>query len=367
MRVTLLTNTPTPYRAPLYTLVGKLLHERGDRFTVVYGAEREPRNQWPENRAAIGDVDAVFVARNPLVIRGRATYADPRVVKILHSIRPDVVVIGGYAPWTYWAAAWCRTRRTPYLLWSAETMHTARFHERPALRRRPLWAGATAFLAYGPSAAEYLESIASVDPAHITVLGNGIDVSSFAKAADAVRPNRERIRARLGLQGTTVLCVGAKNLSLVFEAAKQLAPPATVLIAGATISNGNDEHPFVRPVGRIPRSEMVDLYVAADCLVHVPPVDFWPHAINEALAANLPVVASKFTGVPDELLSWPGSSLVDLDPASIAVAVAEAAQVGAFRPGGSDPARRRLEYWGIEGMAERFVAAADAARMANRS
>ncbi|MFN2629784.1 MAG: glycosyltransferase family 4 protein, partial [Gaiellaceae bacterium] len=203
MRLTLVTNVPTPYRTPLYELVADGLRARGDRFTVLFGAEHEARNQW-KGAAPTGDVESVFVRRTPAVIAGRTTYVTPRVVGALRQTQPDAVIVSGYAPWTYWVVAWCRLRRVPYLIWSAETLRTAEIHRPLSLRRRPLWAGASGFLAYGPAAQEYLCAVGRVDVARITVVGNGIDIDAFAGRADAARPCREQIRDELGFEMATI-------------------------------------------------------------------------------------------------------------------------------------------------------------------
>jgi teichuronic acid biosynthesis glycosyltransferase TuaC len=366
LRVTLLTNTPTPYRAPLYTLVSRLLAERGDHFTVVFGAEREPRSQWPDGQVDIGDVAAVFLARTPLTIRGHATYIDPRVVRILHATKPDLVVFGGYAPWTYAIAAWSRINRIPYLIWNAETVLSAALSKRAGWLRKPLWAGATGYLAYGPAAAQYLAKVGAVEPSRIAVIGNGIDVEAYVNRIDAARSSREHIREHNALRGSTVLCVGAKNLELVVKACRRLPEPVTVAVVGRSLPDDNGTHPIVRSLGRVTPNEMVDLYVAADCLAHLSTLDRWPHAINEALAAGMPVVASKLTGIPDSLLDGPGCQFVDLDAEDVAQALAEALHVAA------SPSEERVEAvrgplrpWGVDAMAGRLLAAFDSA-IANR-
>jgi glycosyltransferase involved in cell wall biosynthesis len=360
VRLTLVTNIPTPYRAPLYTLVADRLRARGGRFTVVFGAEHEARSQWAKGRAPTGDVDAVFVRPTPAVIAGRATYVTPRVVGALWQTRPDVVIVGGYAPWTYWVAGWCRLRRVPYLIWSAETLRTAEIRRPLSFRRRPLWAGASGFLAYGPAAREYLLAAGRVNGARITVLGNGIDIDAFSKRTDAARLHRQQIRAELGFDMATILCVGGKNLQLVEQVARRLRTAATIVVVGRDAPSGVERSPFVRQLGHLSPSEMPDIYVAADCLIHVPEFDYWPHAINEALAAGLPVVASRFTGVPDDILSGPGCRIVALDPDAVANAIVEAVQVVAsWDERLIEEIRNRLRPWGVDAMAWRIIAAAD--------
>src|SRR4051794_756327 len=151
MRAILVTNIPTPYRAPLYAAIHRHLAERGGGFTVIYGGWTEPGRQWPDDRPPTGGVPSVFLRRGQARLLGRTTYVNPGVVRTLRRTRPDVVVMAGYAPWTYAIALWCRGAGIPYVLWSGETADRARTQggERRG-RRRPLWAGASGYIAYGP-------------------------------------------------------------------------------------------------------------------------------------------------------------------------------------------------------------------------
>jgi glycosyltransferase involved in cell wall biosynthesis len=102
---------------------------------------------------------------------------------------------------------------------------------------------------------------------------------------------------------------------------------------------------------------MPSVYAVSDCLAHLPEWDRWPHAINEALSAGLPVVATRFCGVPDEILTGPGSALVDkLSAKSLGGALRTALDVGVAI---GDRVRTehlaRLQPWSASAMASRLV------------
>jgi glycosyltransferase involved in cell wall biosynthesis len=366
VRLTIVTNVPAPYRIPLYERIDDLLRDRGGKLTVIYGARNLPARksayatrgrQWEGGELPTGRVDSLFLADRPLTIAGRETYADPRVVRRLAAARPDVVIAGGFAPWIFFVAGWCVARRRPYLIWSGETVATARRHSYGSARRIPLCRAASGFVAYGPAAAEYLRSLGAGEPV-TTVVGNGIDIGAFARAAEAARAERRALRRRFGLQGQVILSVGGKNVDLVVEAARSL-PDTTVAVAGveppAPLPDG------VVALGRLRRGEMPGVYVAADCVAH-PVIDRWPHAINEALAAGTPVVASPDTGVPDEMLTGPGCEIVRWDPTALSAAFARSLAVSReTSPAIREAIRKPLERWDVGRMAERFVEAAGAA------
>lgn len=356
MRLTVVTNIPTPYRAPLYDELHRRLSERGGGLTVVYGARSERRSQWAEGETPVGVAPSIFLNRRPLGFGRRSTYANPLVVRALRRSRPDVAVLGGYAPWLYAAALWCRAAGVPYLVWSAETVHSAGGPGARAARRRPLWQGAAGYLAYGPAAAEYLRS-ARLDADAIEVVGNGIDVDGFANRAEAARARRKEIREELGLGGRVILSVGGKNLGAVLAAVEEMAEPTQVAVVGGRATEPG--HPALVDLGVRPSADMPGVYVAADCVAHPAAVDLWPHAINEALAAGVPVVASPFTGVPDSVLAGPGCAVVEPEPSALAAAFERALHLA---PSGTaelrEEIRRPLRPYGVDRMAERILAAA---------
>jgi glycosyltransferase involved in cell wall biosynthesis len=354
MRLAIVTNIPTHYREPLYARIAQLAQREGGVAHVIYAASRDSGQRWPQESGQ-SEVAATYLRESVLRLRERAILADPRVIAALERVRPTVIVVGAYAPWTYLVSAWARIRRVPVLIWSAETIPTARLHGSRRLRRWPLIRNASGFLAYGPAAADYLRA-SGVTSREITVVGNGIDVDAFADRVEAVRGERDRIRESFSLYGPTALCVGAKGVDIAVPAAIQAL--AHLAIAGPPIDLSS---PAVTHLGMHPPSEMPRLYVAADCLIHTPAADYWPHAINEALAAGLPVVASPTTGVPSDILEGPGCAVVPRDVAAVAEAVVMAIQQNHVASADVREAiRAPLRPWAVESMAERFVAAAKA-------
>lgn len=360
MNVTLVTNIPTPYRAPLYSRVDDRLRERGGRLTVIYGAPSQSDRQW-SGAAPTGTARSFLLRRGQVVVGGRSTYVNPGVVRVVARSEPDVVVLSGYAPWSYAVVVWCRLRAVPLVLWSGETHSSARARGQHAWPRVPILRGTDAFLAYGPPAGEYLMSLGA-PPASITVLGNGIDVDGFATAVDAARAAPPPTHLD-GLGHGVVLSVGGKGVELVAEAARLVDPPPPVVVAGRDV-----DLPGVVGLGRRSPGEMPAIYAAARCVVHLPPYDQWPHAINEALAAGLPVVAAPDNGLPDDVFTGPGSALVEREPHQVAAAIRRALAVAEdTSPERREATRAPLRRWGVPAMAKRFVAVAEAVSRRRRA
>lgn len=152
-----------------------------------------------------------------------------------------------------------------------------------------------------------------VDPKRVRLIRNGIDLSPFER--DGVR--RENARRELGVEASSFLMVAVGNLhtykghgDLMEACAKadgRLPRGWRLLIAGRDESgnlarfealvarHGLGEH--VAFLG--PRNDIATLLLAADVFVHPSHHEGLPNAVIEAMAASLPVVATKVGGLPE--------------------------------------------------------------------
>lgn len=181
----------------------------------------------------------------------------------------------------------------------------------------------------------------------LTVIPNGVDI-------DAFRPNparRAAARARLGLPTTAPVMVAAtrleaeKGVQVALDALVQVrsaAPQARLVIAGdgghaerlrrrATDLGLGDAATFL---GFVPHADLPEVLAAGDVFV-MPSLchEAFPVSILEALAAGLPVVASRVGGVPAAITPGATGYLVPPGDAS--------ALASALLPLLADPARRR--------------------------
>ena len=360
MRITIVTNIPTAYRAPLFDSIHELLKPDGN-LTVIFGGHWEKSRQWTDSVVTEPDWEAVFAKNSQINIGKRPIYANPQIAGTVARTKPDVVIIGGYAPWTYAVMAWCLVKRVPYLIWSGETLRSAAATKPARWRRLPLARYAAGALAYGPDAADYLRNLGFIDT-NTTVVGNGIDIESFRARVEQARTSPTGLANRLGFAGRrVVLAVGAKNTEPVIGIADRLDGDVQLVIAGTETGVGVEGHALY--TGRLNPELMPELYASATCVVHPTELDRWPHAINEALSAGVPVVASPHTAMPEATLTGPGCSIVDpADPEALLAALNSAVQVGAtadekIREAIRDP----LRDWDVPKMAELVVKAVEQA------
>lgn len=148
----------------------------------------------------------------------------------------------------------------------------------------------------------YVADALRVDGAPGRVVPMAIDVAPIAAATTAAA--RIQARARLGLEGFVVAFVGRlihdKGADRAIDA---LPAKATLVVAG----DGPERAALrrraagkqVRFVGHVAGADKLALFAAADALVIPSRVDGAPTVALEALAAGLPIVASRAGGLPE--------------------------------------------------------------------
>ena len=168
-----------------------------------------------------------------------------------------------------------------------------------------------------------------IDPTHVLMLRNGVDLSLF-------RPvERATAKQIAGFIRPTLLAVGnlvsLKRHVAIVEALSELSefdlaivgdgPERSRIEARARQLGVADR---VHVLGRLPQEELPVLYSAADCLVHPSEREGWPNVLLESMACGTPVVVSNFGGVSD-IVSAPeaGRILVQPTPACIAQTIRE--------------------------------------------
>ncbi len=165
-----------------------------------------------------------------------------------------------------------------------------------------------------------------MDAGKIRVHYTGLDKARF-------RP-RERIaeKAKLGIDGALILCVGAliprKRQELLIEALPQL-PAATLMLAGQGPSEG-DYHALasrigvadrVRFMGSVAHDELPALFAAADVMALVSDSEGLANAWVEALACGTPIVASKVGGAGELVQSADAGRLVERELNDVVAAI----------------------------------------------
>jgi glycosyltransferase involved in cell wall biosynthesis len=173
-----------------------------------------------------------------------------------------------------------------------------------------------------------------VDPAHVVVIPNGIEVERFARVP------RETARARVGLapEGPVVVCVSRlsheKGIDVLIDAVSHMTMrSARVVIVGdgpeeASLKTRAREAGVGERVvfaGARPHDEIPLWIAAGDVGVLSSRKEGYPNALVEYLACGRPAVAAAVGGVPEILTSRELGIMVEPgDPRALASALDEA-------------------------------------------
>lgn len=167
-----------------------------------------------------------------------------------------------------------------------------------------------------------------MDEAKIAVHYTGLDPSRFALR------NRESEKAKLGVSGPLILCVGAliplKGQALLIEALAAL-PGATLLLAGHGPAQSDYQALAerlgvagrVRFLGNVPHDDIPRLMAAADVMALVSEREGLANAWVEALACGTPVVASDVGGIRELIKTPEAGRIVERTPEAIAAAITD--------------------------------------------
>ena len=177
-----------------------------------------------------------------------------------------------------------------------------------------------------------------VPPEKIEVIHNAVDGGEFKPSEEA----RRLIRNQLGLAENdyTLLFVGSgfrrKGLAYAIQAVDRV-PSARLIVAGEGRAH---PHPRVLMLGR--RTDVAQLYAAADAFIFPTLYDPFPNATLEAMAAGLPIIVSRIAGT-SELID--GDSIVVEEPWNIdelAAAVKRLEDPAVRKPMGEAARRKAL-------------------------
>ncbi len=308
-RLSLLTEIPAPFRIPLFNA---LAAEPDTELEVLFLASTDPKRPYPLYANEFRFKWRILRGRE-LKRRGRWIVLNRGVVRALARWRPALIVIGGWNQPAFWIAAFYgRLTHTPLVAWVESTARDERSQGRGIeLLKRVLTRSCRAFLVPGNASAEYLVLL-GVDPARIAHAPNAVDIHIFGDAVRKARGERDRVRAKLGLDRCTFLYVGRldpeKGVDVLLEAARSVDADFVIVGAGSESERLKGlAPPNVRFVGRLERDDLVPWYAAADAFVLPSFSDQWGMVLNEAATAGLPLVSTDAPGAAHDLIEDGGN------------------------------------------------------------
>jgi len=308
LRVALLTNFVPPYRSPLF----RILTERFGAFRIFVSTRMEPNRHWESDTDGL-DIEILRGLTLNRTERHPHRFSNPVFVHLplsagfqLRKMQPDVVVSSQLGLASLMAAAYCLFHRESALvLWLtlSEVSELGRGWFRGLVRRR-LLARAQAVMVNGESGARYARSLGTAKE-KIFRIYQAVDNAAFADVRE--RPQRA---------GRQLLFVGSieprKGLTPFLGHLSHWAnnhPSRSVELRVAGSGEGLDEggrdfpvNLVVREIGETPYARMPSIYADASLLVFPTLADEWGLVVNEAFAAGVPVLGSRYSQAVEELV-----------------------------------------------------------------
>jgi glycosyltransferase involved in cell wall biosynthesis len=312
------TNIATPYRAPLWAELGRLIP-----LTVALLAEDEHNRQW---RVDLEDTTyrVLRCHARPVFRTDDTTFYAPSVV-LLRALRrrPRAVVLDGWESPAYLAAmALCRALRIPVFASYRSTGLTHRFRGGPVAATRSWFMRSADGVLTAGTASTAAVTAMGVPRARVGEGFNTVDVQRFGAALDVEASSRD---------GHHFLYVGMliprKNVDGLLAAFAAMRGPADLL---TIVGTGPEETVLRRQVadlglggrvrfrGHLDGRDLVEAYAQAQTFVLASHTEVWGLVVNEALAAGLHAVVSSTAGVAPEIDGMPGVFVAKPHPEDLA-------------------------------------------------
>ena len=270
----------------------------------------------------------------------------------LTELHPVCVIAAGFGPNALVTARWCHKAGVPRVIFSGDWLgqKTAIGPLRTTMRRW-LVRGASAFIAYGTAAAEYLVTLGATS-ANVFRAFNTVDLEKISAEAHDASTRRCELAAKYRLADKNLLFVGSlverKGLRELVSAALTVQPtgvdwalhlvgdgPLRQELEAKVASEGSEAN--FRFHGLRTESEVADLLGTADSLLLPAKREAWGLVINEAMACGVPVITSPWAGATRDLIEdgYTGYVVEPTDTLSLAEVMArvirgdaQCAQVG---------------------------------------
>ena len=366
-------NIPAPYMVERFNAVAR----RGNiDLEAWFGARTEPDRSW-----TIDESTWEFPHRYlPRVGVGSRQLSLPSPV--LSARRPDLLV-SLYATPSFMVGlrlAWWRGWRTA--LWVEVTFDSwiRRRAWKEALKRA-IFNRVDGIITAGQDGRAFAMRY-GVPSERVHIARHVVDTDYFASESAAWRPERERIRAELGVSGVVFVYVGrlwwVKGVRPLMAAyasmAKGPSHDTSLLLVGdgpeeASIAQMRDlEGLPVKLAGFRQRADLPRLYAAGDVFVFPSLGDTYGLVIDEAMAAGLPVISTTAVGeIGERVVDGVNGYLVPPDdPAALAVAMRRLATDPALRSKMGARSAEMIAPYTPDSWAEAFEEAVEATLSSRR-
>lgn len=290
--------------------IAKELTERGhDVYIITKYSKGLPTRQSKEGFTIIR------TPRWRIPILGTLVYCFLACFKLRH-IKPDLIHEQGFGI----LGLFCKMfTRTSYIIWGQGLRFAEGFTYRERLMAKIILSKASAIIALTQDMKNRMQGICSKN---IIVFPNGVDVTRFERISP------EKVRQKLGIDEKckTVLFVGnlrpIKGVEYLIEAMTRVVqeyPETRLVVVGVDFQDGRLQRlaqeknlqERITFTGFIPPDKIPEYMVAADVFVLPSLSEGFPTVLLEAMAAGLPIVATKVGGLSEIVTEGENGFLVE--------------------------------------------------------
>lgn len=298
-RILLISNVPQTYRIPLFNEIDRQLKARGMELMVVFAADGYKRRK---SRIDFSEMKFRYEILKSLKLNfgniEKTMFTYGGTGRVISQFRPDKIIVLGYSLATIKIFLRSFFRKTDYVIWSGAVVLAGNHYSwSRQLIRKQLVRRASAFIAYGSKAKEYLISLgAPRDKVHIGI--NTVDTDFFSQETAKLR----NVPAQKHLLYVGYL-VPRKNVGRVLEIIEQLSRTRKDFVLD--ILGDGSERPMLEKMvadknlgqqvsfhGFRQRNELPGYFAQSSCFLFQTDFDVWGLVLNEAMAAGLPVLSS---------------------------------------------------------------------------
>jgi len=327
-KVLLITNIPTPYRVPLFNVMSQMFSRVGFTLNVVFCAKGYKGRKW-ENPLRSADFEYYILKSLKIRLREDYIFLPLNLLSLLLRERPSVVISGGFSFQTIIVYLFDLITKTPYIVWSGEIPREKRNIPFPrCIIRKILAKKASAFIAYGTKAGEYLMTLDSKKP--IFYGWNTVDTEFFSNRVANLKKERDKILKDLEITKSRIhiLAVGylikRKGFENFLKSLVLIKKNFFLHIIGdgperVNLENLSQELNLKDNLhlwGYRQKEELPRFFAIADSFVFPSLFDIWGLVPIEAMATGLPVIVSKFAGSTCDLIQHGINGFV-IDPYNI--------------------------------------------------
>jgi len=313
-KAVLVTNIPSPYRIPLFNAIAGQLRQDNIELTVIFGRKTYERRKFDQVSESEFEFQYRFLDSETIDFgnQEKTYFSYKGLFAELRKIQPDCIIMNGYTVAT--TILWLRSflSNVPFIVWSGSIFKSGRFDSLiRRIQRKLIIRRASAFIAYGSLAKEYLiEMGASEDEVFVGI--NTVDTRFFKEKTTMLK--RDIVKEENKFSLTYIGYLSArKNVIAVLNVMKELVKhrkdfvldilgdgPELENLKNFVLLNKLSNH--VKFHGFIQKKEIPIFLAKSDCFLFQTDFDIWGLVLNEAMASGCLVISSENAGATKDLI-----------------------------------------------------------------